>query len=433
VRSYEPDVCVIGGGVAGLIAAGQLASNGQAVLLLEARQRLGGRIHTQFAAGHPDLPAELGAEFVHGRHPSLYEFCKQNNLALSEMDGTPYRDSGDGLKPAGEEDSVRSDVLLSSSQLAEADEPFSQFLERSHLHARDRHWVKSFVEGFNAADYRQIGTRALYHQQMAEQSFDGDHASRVNRGYTTVVNALEKRLPTGVDVLLGSVVNRIQWQPGNVTVEARTVGADVIWANARAVIVTVPLGVLLAEGTEGHIQFSPEPDIFRDLNLLAPGEAARLNLVFREPVWERTAPNAGFLLSRDPNFPTWWPRTAPSGYLLTGWSGGPKVRNLPLQSLDEMTTVALETLAKLLHTHQADLRSKLESVHFHDWQSDPFSLGAYSYVKAGGFEFSQQIASGIENTLWLAGEAIASDGTWGTVHGAMASGHRAAQDLLRTR
>ena len=54
-------------------------------------------------------------------------------------------------------------------------------------------------------------------------------------------------------------------------------------------------------------------------------------------------------------------------------------------------------------------------------------------MTAGGFEFSQKISAGIEKTLWLAGEAIASDGNWGTVHGAIASGQRAAEDLLRNR
>jgi monoamine oxidase len=118
---------------------------------------------------------------------------------------------------------------------------------------------------------------------------------------------------------------------------------------------------------------------------------------------------------------------------LTGWAGGPKAERLPAKSLDGMTTLGLNTVAKLFHASREELRSKLESAYYHDWHSDPFSRGSYSYVKAGGFEFSQKIASGIEQTLWLAGEAFASDGHWGTVHGAIASGERAADDLLRYR
>ena len=198
---------MIGGGAAGLTAAWHLASNGQAVILLEARERLGGRIHTRFAAGHPDLAVELGAEFVHGRHPSLYDLCKQNNLPLAEMGGVMYRDSGQGLKPA-DENSDAAGALLASPQMALKDEPFSTFLERSTLDAGDRTRVKSFVEGFNAADSTQISTRALYHQQMAEQRIEGDRAWRLPRGYASVVDVLKNRLPAHVEILLATVVKK---------------------------------------------------------------------------------------------------------------------------------------------------------------------------------------------------------------------------------
>jgi monoamine oxidase len=432
MRTYETDACVIGGGAAGLTAAWHLASNGLAVILIEARERLGGRIHTQFTAGHPDLAVELGAEFVHGRHPSLYDLCKENDLPLAEVGGITYRDSEQGLKPADENSDVAG-ALLSSPQMALKDEPFSTFLERSTLDAGDRTQVKSFVEGFNAADSTQISTRALYHQQMAEQRMEGDRAWRLPRGYTAVVEVLKKRLPAHVEILLATVVRKLDWKSKRVRIEARTNDNEPVQVEARTAIVTVPLGVLLARDAHSRIVVSPEPAIFEKLNLLSPGNAVRLNLIFREPVWERAAPDGGFLLSQEPYFPTWWPRAASSGYLLTGWSGGPKAANLPAHSLDEVTNLALSTLAKLLHAGYEELRSKLESAHFHDWQSDPFSCGAYSYVTAGGFEFSQKISAGIEQTLWLAGEAIASDGNWGTVHGAIASGQRAADDLLRNR
>jgi monoamine oxidase len=428
MRTHETDICVIGGGAAGLTAAWRLASDGPHVLILEARERLGGRIHTRSVPGHPDLAIELGAEFVHGRHPALYGFCKQNDLPLSEMGGISYRDSGQGFKPLDENNDVTGG-LLSSPRLAHKDEPFSEFLESSDLDTEHRNRVKSFVEGFNAADSTRIATRALYHQQMAEKRIEGDRSWRLPHGYSTVVNALQKRLPGGVEILLSAVVKKIAWQTGSVRLDAHASDGDSIQVKARAAIVTVPLGVLLAK----HIEISPEPEIFRNLNLLSPGNAVRLNLLFQEPIWEQAAPNAGFLLSREPYFPTWWPRRGSSGYLLTGWSGGPKAAKLPTQSLDDMTDLALGTLAKLLHTSRGHLRSKLESAHFHDWQSDPFSRGAYSYVNAGGFEFSQKIASGIEKTLWLAGEAIASDGNWGTVHGAIASAECAAEELLRNR
>jgi monoamine oxidase len=427
MRRYETDLCVIGGGVAGLTAAGHLAAHGKAALLVEGRNRLGGRIETSFAGA---LPVELGAEFVHGRHPGLHGFTEQNHLDLAEMEGIPYRDSGRGLKPVREDDDAAGEVL-SSPDLALNDEPFSTFLERSGLDEASRARVKSFVEGFNAADSGRISTRALFHQQMAEQKIEGVRAWRLSGGYVKVVNALAARIPPKVEIFLSTVVKRIVWRRGQVRIEARQPDGERLEIVARGAIVTAPLGVLLGSDVESRIEFSPEPEQLRHLNLLAPGAAVRINLVFREPLWERAAPNGGFLLSQQPHFPTWWPRSAGSAYLLTGWCGGPNASTLPVTSRDEVLGLALAVLANLLHTSAGDLRLKCESVHFHDWMSDPFSRCAYSYVRAGGFAFSQTVSSGIESTLWLAGEAMACDGYWGTVHGAMESGQRAADEFLR--
>ena len=104
---------------------------------------------------------------------------------------------------------------------------------------------------------------------------------------------------------------------------------------------------------------------------------------------------------------------------------------LPVQSPEELLSLALQTLSRLLKKEESDLRSKLESAHYHDWHSDPFSLGAYSYVGAGGFAFSQQIAAPVENTIWFAGEAVSPPGYWGTVHGATESGRKAAEAVGR--
>jgi monoamine oxidase len=72
----------------------------------------------------------------------------------------------------------------------------------------------------------------------------------------------------------------------------------------------------------------------------------------------------------------------------------------------------------------------LARAYFHDWQTDPFSLGAYSYVRAGGMEAQKQLAAPVSGTLFFAGEATNSQGHHATVHGAMSSGYRAAAEIL---
>jgi monoamine oxidase len=77
-----------------------------------------------------------------------------------------------------------------------------------------------------------------------------------------------------------------------------------------------------------------------------------------------------------------------------------------------------------------DLRTYLRSSHYHDWQSDPFSRGAYSYVPAAALPAADAMSQPVDQTLYFAGEHTAIDGHWGTVHGALASGARAATQLL---
>ena len=89
---------------------------------------------------------------------------------------------------------------------------------------------------------------------------------------------------------------------------------------------------------------------------------------------------------------------------------------------------ALAILAKLLG--RSDLEDQLEATYFHNWEIDPWSCGAYSYVRAGGLAAADRLAKPVENTLYFAGEHTDVTGNWGTVHAAIASGRRAARDVL---
>jgi monoamine oxidase len=81
----------------------------------------------------------------------------------------------------------------------------------------------------------------------------------------------------------------------------------------------------------------------------------------------------------------------------------------------------------------AQVRELLIDCYTHDWRNDPFSLGAYSYVAAGGLDAPSQLTEPVENTLFFAGEHTDTTGHWGTVHAAMRSGLRAAQQIFELR
>jgi monoamine oxidase len=426
MKSLDADIIVAGAGVAGLAAALELASAGQSVLVLEARDRAGGRILTEHSERHRDLPIELGAEFVHGRHPDLYDFSENAGLKLSEVSGTFYRQAGARLEPL-EDDSFWD--VLNSPELAAQDIAFSRFIRNASASDSGKAWTTSFVEGFNGAFADRISTKALYHQQQAEDRIDGNSSWRIDSGYSSLVAIYEQRVRQSAQLLLNTTVRAIDWHPGRVHVTAISRGQE-ISASSKAAIIALPLGILLGKRPEAAIAFSPQPETCRGLPLLDPGWAMRLNLALTEPVWADAAPGASFILSRSDRFPTWWTRQSASGYLLTGWNGGSKAAALAGLCKDELVDMALTTLSTLLRRNKADLRSRLESAHYHDWHNDPYTAGSYSYVTAGGFDFSQRVTQPVENTLWFAGEAMASDGYWGTVHGAIESGRRAASEVV---
>ena len=207
-----------------------------------------------------------------------------------------------------------------------------------------------------------------------------------------------------------------------------------------ALIVTVPLGVLQAPaGSPGAIRFTPAlADKTRALETMAMGSALRVALRFEDRFWssQQFASQRGvddlstlsFLHSADRDFPTWWtayPMTVP---ILVGWCGGPRVRQLSMLSHGEIVNRAVHSLARQLHMSRR--RMHLEAAWTHDWQNDPFARGAYSYQMVGGANAPGTLARAIRGTLFFAGEATDTSGATGTVHGAIATGRRAAAQVI---
>jgi monoamine oxidase len=92
----------------------------------------------------------------------------------------------------------------------------------------------------------------------------------------------------------------------------------------------------------------------------------------------------------------------------------------------------VQALARILELDESKLRQQLTGTYVHDWQQDPFSRGAYSYASVGGINAARALAAPVAETLYFAGEAANFEGYNGTVHGAMATGDRAARELLKS-
>ena len=114
--------------------------------------------------------------------------------------------------------------------------------------------------------------------------------------------------------------------------------------------------------------------------------------------------------------------------MLTGWAGGEAAEALAGLSPEALLEAALASLARLGGAPAEAWRGQLREIHTHDWRADPYSLGAYSYAVAGLEDGPERLARPVADTLFFAGEATSD--TLGTVHGALASGLRAANAVL---
>jgi len=434
------DVLVVGAGVAGLAAARSLCTAGIDVSILEARDRIGGRVCTVRDSAL-EIPVELGAEFVHGRPPSIFDLAKTAHLDIEEMaERHEYWQDGKSVRRNGLFGKA-DEIFERMAGPSLPDQTFSEFIAQIDAAPEVRQMAVGYVEGFNAARADRISTKALDLESRAQQAIDGDRAFRFRQGYDRLVEWFWQECRARETTRhLNTVVTVVEWRRGHVKVTARDTAkasAEQVF-HADRVIVTLPLGVLQTAGDmPGAVRFSPEPPRLRSaLNRLEMGHAARVTLKFR-PEFMRAHPRlaeSGFIHSNEDAFPTWWtPLAAPDGRpvpALTGWCGGPKAERLARSSDAEIAELAIESLARVVGTGGDVVRREVEAPYVHNWSSDPFARGAYSYARVGGLEARRVLVEPVEDTLYFAGEAIETEGHATTVHGAIESGERAAKRII---
>jgi monoamine oxidase len=149
--------------------------------------------------------------------------------------------------------------------------------------------------------------------------------------------------------------------------------------------------------------------------------------------WMTPGGSPAFVHGAGEPFPVWWttlPRRQP---VLTGWVGGPPA--LALSGLPDQVVVerAVGSLASIFGESAVRVRSGLLGWHSHDWESDPYALGAYSYAGVGGLSARDRLTTPVDETLFLGGEALATGGQSATVHGALRDGRRVASRILAGR
>ena len=426
------DVLIIGAGVAGLCAARVLARAGLHCTLLEARERIGGRIWTAGLAPG-GAAVELGAEFVHGQPPQIWDLIRSRRLQAREITTGELCRQGGGALARCDDFFEQVDSVMRRLPRSGPDMTFNQFL---HEHCGDfeeqpRQWAREYVAGFHAADPEAVSTRALVRDRDAEAEISGERGFRLVGGYDRLVHLLQSQISSArSQVCLNTIVREVRWDEGHVEVRAE----KKTFAAPRALI-TLPLGVLQS----GEVSFDPPlADKSEALSALAMGPVIRITLVFQRSFWQSSRvlrePDSkfSFLFTHHRWFPTWWSPDPWPSLMLTGWAAGARGEALSHQPKQFVLERALEALCDIFELPAQQIGSAISSWHVHDWQADPFSRGAYTWVKAGGEGAQQRLATPTEETLFFAGEATDFSGHHGTVHGAMASGERAAAEIIKS-
>lgn len=431
------ETIIIGAGAAGLAAAAEFVRAGRNALVVEARNRIGGRV---WSIDVPELPVpvELGAEFIHGRPAATFSLLSAAGMAAVDRTGEGWYMDRARLRPAGD---VFAEIRAAVRKIRapRPDVSFERLLQHDlrRISARARAFARRRVEGYDAAHADRISARAVLEEWNGEDEATTPAHYRPSAGYGALLDRLAAPLARScVELRLDTAVREVRWECGAVEVEGLSAGRP-FNAAARHAIVTLPLGVMQTDpNMPGAIRFTPRlAQKQRALAGLAVSPVIKAVLLFRDAFWERLDDGryacAAFIRTFDAAFPSFWTALPVRTPLLVAWAGGPNADRLAGMRDGEITDTALHSLESVFG-RRAGIRRKFVRAWTHDWQADPYARGAYSFATVGAAGARQALARTIANTLYFAGEAANTQGEHGTVGGALHSGVRAARQALRS-
>ena len=427
------DIIIVGAGACGLMVARKLSQAGLKVIILEARDRLGGRIHTLEDASFPS-PLEAGAEFIHGKLPVTMDLLKEAGIHYRISGGDLWRFT-QGQFRQGDDGMENGELVTKRLHELKEDITVASFLQKyfpETEHEGLRNSVKGFVEGYDAANINRASAFALRKEWVDNEEWE---QYRVNGGYMHMMRFLEDECKkNGCLVYPSSIAKEIKWSSGHVEVTTdnhqRYTG--------KKIITTIPLGVLSSDtNAQASIRFSPSlPDKWEALKALGFGGVIKILLLFKHPFWKdhavtpgKSLKNMGWLFSDAP-VPTWWTQVPDDSTVLTGWLAGPKAEQWKDADDSMILDEALNSLCLFFGMSREDLNELLSHSEVVNWLADPFALGAYSYATPATAAAVKLLGEPVEDTLFFAGEALYDGPEMGTVEGALANGLRVAELVL---
>ncbi|MGZ6520115.1 MAG: flavin monoamine oxidase family protein [Bacteroidia bacterium] len=418
-------IIVIGAGAAGLMAAYELSKQNKKIIVLEASERLGGRIHT-YIDNSFSVPVELGAEFIHGKLPHTFHLLKQANIKYRPLKGKMfYLENGEFKKQNNY--SEHWNELMKRMKELKNDITLSDFLQEyfaDDKYKTLRESVKRFAEGFDLADVSKVSTLWLYN----EWSNEDDAHYRIDGGYQALVSYLESECKNnGCIIYNNCCIKHIQWQKNEVSI----ITMCSRYFKGNKVIITVPLSVLHADKNDlSYIEFTPAIDDYLNAaKNIGYGTVIKILLEFDEAFWQKEKKNVGFIFTEE-RVPTWWTQFPLENCILTGWLGGTKALKFKDADNEEILEDALKSLSSAFVIPLSFLKSKLKASKIVNWINVPQIVGGYSYSTINSIAAKTFLNKPVEQTIFFAGEALHDGISEGTVEAALISGKEAALKLL---
>ncbi len=418
------EVLVIGAGMSGLAAARTLVGKGVSVIVLEARDRIGGRTWTDSSLG---LPLDLGASWIHGITGNpITKLAKEfnadtiptdyDNGILFDVDGSELPDSvyaemEDLFESIYEEVAAMQEDTDDDMSLQQA---FDEVIAKHDLSKDELRKLQFYVHQETALEYGADPVDLSLWEWDQDEVFGGKDVVFPN-GYSQITNGLAQ----GLDIRLNEIVTRISYGADGVEVET----SSGTFGGGKA-IVTLPLGVL----KQASVKFEPSLPASKQsaIDRLAMGVLNKVYLKFPETFWDEEIENFGYFGETLGEWCDWMSFVPYAGVpVLMAFHGGEKGFAIEELSDDEIIAGAMKTL-RIIY---GDSIPEPEGYLITRWGKDPFSFGAYSHIPpfASGDDFDA-LFEPVDDVLYFAGEATSRKYP-STQHGAYLTGVAAANEI----
>lgn len=422
--STSADVLVLGAGIAGLAAARALTEQGRTVIILEARNRIGGRMWTDSSLG---MPLDLGASWIHGvKGNPITKLAKDFGIKTIPTDGgNALEFAADGSELPDDEfarmEALFEDIYEEVAEMQDSTEEdmtlqaaIDQVIASRELSDEDLRRLNYYIHLVTALEYGADPKDLSLWWWDQDEEFGGEEVIFPD-GYNQITAALAQ----GLDIRLGEVVKIVRYGVGGVQVQ--TSQGDFV---ADQAVVTFPLGVL----KQASVKFEPPlPESKQEaIKRLGMGVLNKVYLKFPEVFWDEEVETISYVGERLGEWGDWLSFVPFTGEpVLMAFHGGEKGFAIENLSDDEIRAGAMKTLRVMFGDDIPEPVGMLVT----RWGKDPFAFGAYSHIPpfASGDDYDT-LAEPVDDVLFFAGEATSREYP-STVHGAYLSGARATQEM----